>query len=169
MANAKLSESGLIWLWITLLVVLLDQASKQLVEYMLEEGRVIELVPFVNITLAYNKGAAFSFLASAEGWQRWFFTLIAVVVSVFIIGWLRRLRRNEALIAVALVMILGGAVGNVIDRILFGHVIDFVDFYVGTWHWPAFNVADSAICIGAVLMILDMIRHSKRPEETSGD
>ena len=119
----------------------------------------IAVLPFFNITLAYNHGAAFSFLASESGWQRWFFTGLAVVVSIVLLVWLKRLKTDAKLEAISLALILGGALGNVIDRVVHGYVIDFIDVYYGTYHWPAFNVADSAICIGAILLILDSFRN----------
>jgi len=141
------------WLWLSLLVIVLDQISKIWVSSSLSLYEAIPVTPFFNITLAHNTGAAFSFLADAGGWQRWFFTAIAAVVSVVIIVWLKRLPADERLQASALALVLGGAIGNVVDRLMHGHVVDFLDFYYGDYHWPAFNVADSAICVGAVLLI----------------
>jgi signal peptidase II len=120
--------------------------------------QTIEVMPHFNFTLAYNYGAAFSFLADAGGWQRWFFTGLAAVFSVVISVWIARLKPTAKLEAISLSLILGGAVGNLIDRLLFGYVIDFLDIYYGSYHWPAFNIADSAICVGAVLLILDSFR-----------
>jgi signal peptidase II len=112
---------------------------------------------FFNLVLVYNKGAAFSFLASETGWQRYFFTIMGIGAAIFIIYLLKK-HAGQRLFCWALALILGGAVGNVIDRVLYGHVIDFLDVHVGGWHWPAFNIADSAICIGAVLFIYDELR-----------
>jgi signal peptidase II len=109
----------------------------------------------------YNKGAAFSFLAAESGWQRWFFTALGIGAALFIVHLLKR-HAGQRMFCWALALILGGAIGNVIDRIAYGHVIDFLDFYIGNWHWPAFNVADSAICIGAVLFVLDELRRVRK-------
>ena len=143
------------WLWLSLVVVALDQASKQLVEANLMVFETLPVIPFLNLTLAYNEGAAFSFLADQGGWQRWFFVLLAIVVTTVLVVWLARLRPTERMVGIALGLIIGGAVGNLIDRLLFGHVIDFIDAYYRDWHWPAFNLADSAIFIGVVLMLID--------------
>lgn len=143
------------WLWLSLFVILLDQATKYLADSLLTWGQPVPVLPFFNLTLLYNTGAAFSFLSDAGGWQRWFFILLALGVSAVLVHWLRRLPREQLRMAVALSLILGGAIGNVIDRIWFGHVIDFIQLYYRDWYWPAFNVADSAITIGAVLLIWD--------------
>jgi signal peptidase II len=146
------------WLNLSALVIVLDQLTKWLMSSWLELYDTVAVVPYFNLTLAHNYGAAFSFLASAGGWQRWFFTLLAIVVSVVLTIWMKRLKANARLEAISLALILGGAIGNVIDRVLHGYVIDFLDVYVGTYHWPAFNIADSAICVGAVLLIFDSFR-----------
>jgi len=146
------------WLWLSLLVVVLDQFSKQLIEAWLVPYQPLALLPSLNFTLVYNTGAAFSFLAGAGGWQRWFFLVLALTISVVLVIWLRRLRPGETLTAVALALILGGALGNAIDRALYGHVVDFIDVYFRGWHWPAFNIADSAICVGAGLLMLSSLR-----------
>lgn len=146
------------WLNLSALVIVFDQLSKWLMSSWLDLHETIAIVPYFNLTLAHNYGAAFSFLASAGGWQRWFFTLLAIVVSLVLIIWMKRLKANARLEAISLALILGGAVGNVIDRLIHGYVIDFLDVYVGTYHWPAFNIADSAICVGAVLLIFDSFR-----------
>ncbi|MBS3965088.1 MAG: signal peptidase II [Methylomonas sp.] len=143
------------WLWLAALTLMLDQASKLAVaaHFTLYESQAI--MPHVNLTYVHNTGAAFSLLADAGGWQRWLFAGLAVVMSTVITVWLARLKPHETLMAVALSLILGGAIGNLIDRVAYGYVIDFIDVYYGTWHWPAFNIADSAICIGVGLMLLD--------------
>lgn len=143
------------WLWLSLIIIGLDQISKQLIESSLLVHETVPIFPSFNLTLAYNEGAAFSFLSDQGGWQRWFFAGLATIVSGLLIGWLKQLTQQERLIAISLSLIIGGAIGNLIDRILFGHVIDFLDLYYGQWHWPAFNIADSAIFIGVVLMLLD--------------
>jgi signal peptidase II len=118
----------------------------------------VAVMPYFNLTMAHNHGAAFSFLAQAGGWQRWFFIVLASVISIVLLVWLAKLKPHAKLEAIALSLILGGAIGNVIDRIHYGYVIDFLDVYIGTSHWPAFNVADSAICVGAVLLIIDSFK-----------
>lgn len=155
--NRKLIDSGLFWLWITVLVVALDQVTKVIAENSMTLYESVPVMPYFNFTLAYNAGAAFSFLADASGWQRWLFAVIAVVVSVFITGWLFRLRREQKWLGVSLALILGGAIGNVWDRITLGHVIDFIDVYYQDWHWPAFNIADSAICVGAAMLVIESL------------
>ncbi len=141
------------WLWLTALIFTLDLATKFWVSSTLSLYEVIPVTSFFNIVLAHNSGAAFSFLADAGGWQRWFFTAIALLVSVVIVVWLKRLPVNEKLQAVGLASILGGALGNVFDRIAHGYVVDFLDFHYKSYHWPAFNVADMAIMMGAALLI----------------
>ncbi|HCO42569.1 signal peptidase II [Immundisolibacter sp.] len=133
------------------LVLVLDQLSKAAVLRWLHPHQVVDVLPGFNLTLAFNRGAAFSFLAGAGGWQRWFFAGVAMLASVVIVVMLRRTPPHERLTATALALILGGAIGNLIDRLRWGHVVDFLDVYVGSAHWPAFNLADSAICVGAVL------------------
>lgn len=153
-------SSMLRWLWLAVLVVVLDQASKQWAEAVLPHGP-IEVLSWFNFTLAYNRGAAFSFLADAGGWQRYFFLGIGVVAVVVIVVWLWRLQTHERFTAAGLSLILGGAVGNLIDRALYGHVVDFIDWHYDGWHWPAFNIADSAITLGAVLVVLASLRGGK--------
>jgi signal peptidase II len=145
------------WLWLSLLVILLDQGTKYLAENQLQLYQSVPVLSFFNFTLAYNTGAAFSFLADAGGWQRWFFMGLAFAVSMGLIFWLRRLRANALWEAFAVALILGGALGNVIDRLWHGYVIDFIDLYYQSWHWPAFNIADSAITVGAALLILQSL------------
>jgi signal peptidase II len=143
------------WLALSGLVILLDQLSKLAAEHWLTPYEWVALLPSLNLTLLYKPGAAFSFLAGAGGWQRWLFVALAVVVSIGLVVWLSRLRPGERLLGVALGLVLGGAVGNLIDRLLYGQVIDFIDVYWREWHWPAFNLADSAISVGAVLLLAD--------------
>jgi len=146
------------WLWCSLAVVIVDQMTKIAAVAWLDPGSSVELIPTLDLVLVYNTGAAFSFLSTAGGWQRWFFIGIAVVVCGFILHWMRELPRRARWYPLALSLILGGAVGNVIDRARTGAVVDFIDFHVGDWHWPAFNVADSAICVGAALLVLGAFR-----------
>jgi signal peptidase II len=153
------------WLWLSLLVILLDQGTKYLAENQLQLYQPVPVLSFFNFTLAYNTGAAFSFLADAGGWQRWFFLGLAVAVSIGLIFWLRRLRANALWEAFAVALILGGALGNVIDRLWHGYVIDFIDLYYQSWHWPAFNIADSAITVGAALLILQSLLGQPAHEE----
>jgi signal peptidase II len=150
-----LSRSGALrWLWLSAIVIVLDQLSKWWVLSVLVPGeRVPVIEPFWYWTLAFNEGAAFSFLADGGGWQRWFFTLLAVVISVVLAVWLQRTPRRDWRTALPLALVIGGAVGNLIDRLHAGRVTDFVLVYLGDWAYPAFNVADSAICVGAVLLI----------------
>lgn len=145
------------WLALSAVVVVLDQLTKQWVTQSLGLREVIPVMPSFNLVLAHNAGAAFSFLAGAGGWQRGFFIGIAVVAAVVIVYLLRK-HHGEKLFSLALALVLGGALGNLIDRIQFGHVVDFLDFYVQTWHWPAFNVADMAITAGAGLLIWDSLK-----------
>ncbi|MBY0473474.1 MAG: signal peptidase II [Nitrosomonas sp.] len=145
---------------IALIILVLDLVSKYWVESTLEFGQVIPLTGFFNLVLTYNPGAAFSFLSDQSGWQRWFLSGVAGSAAILIIYLLNRYK-HEKLFCLSLSLILGGALGNLYDRITLGHVVDFLDFYVGAYHWPAFNVADSAICIGAVLMIYESFRKDK--------
>ena len=142
------------WLWISLLVVVLDQATKQIAESQLTPHQAVNLLPYFDWYLTYNTGAAFSFLANAGGWQRWLFTAIAIVISVVIVQWIRKLPPDETMTAFSLSLILGGAIGNLIDRVYLGHVIDYIQVWLGKYPWPAFNIADAAISVGAVLLIL---------------
>lgn len=151
------SHSQLRWLWISLLVVLLDQVAKQIAEHLLIPHEAVELTPFFDWYLTYNTGAAFSFLAGAGGWQRWLFTAIAIVISGVILQWLRNLASEEKLTAISLSLILGGAIGNLIDRIYLGHVVDYIQVWLGSYPWPAFNIADAAISVGAFMLILSSL------------
>jgi signal peptidase II len=152
------------WLWLSTLVVVLDQATKQWVLRLFNEFDSTPVSSFFNLVLVYNKGAAFSFLSQAGGWQRWFFVGLALVISVVLINWLRQLKPAEGLTAASLALILGGAWGNLIDRLLYGKVIDFLDFYYGDWHWPAFNLADSAITLGVILMLLTLLKEAPKTD-----
>ena len=159
----SLSESAqhgmLGWLWLSAVVIAVDQLTKWMAEANLEFGVPVEVFPHFNLTLAYNEGAAFSFLANLGGAQRWLFAILAIAVSIFIIGWLRKLRRNQTWVAVGLSLVLGGAIGNLIDRLLYGKVIDFIDIYFDVpfmqenYHFATFNVADIAITVGAGILV----------------
>lgn len=153
------------WLWLSALVLVLDQASKLAVDGSMQLYESIPLLPSFNLTYAHNTGAAFSFLAQAGGWQRWLFAGLAVVMSGAIGVWLSRLQQRETLLATALSLVLGGAVGNLIDRVAYGYVIDFLDVYYQDWHWPAFNIADSAICVGVALMLLENLAGGKPADQ----
>jgi len=143
------------WIWISALALVLDQSSKIAVDSSMRLYESIPLLPWFNLTYVHNTGAAFSFLAQAGGWQRWLFAGLALIISVAITIWITRLKPQETMLAVALSLVLGGAVGNLIDRVAYGYVIDFLDVYYKDWHWPAFNIADSAICVGVFLMLLE--------------
>lgn len=157
------------WLGLAAVIVIFDQISKVLADRLLTLHDPIPFIPLINWMLAYNPGAAFSFLGDAGGWQRWFFTVLSLLVSGFLVVWLIKLRDTEKWTSISLALVLGGAVGNLIDRVLYGHVIDFIDFFYhssnsclplfypsgrGSCHWPTFNIADSAIFIGAILLII---------------
>jgi len=152
------------FLWIVVVVGIADQVTKYFALLHLRNAEIV-VTPFLNFSLAFNTGAAFSFLSEAGGWQNLFFVGVAFVVSVIILFMIRRLGANDTQVAVALMLVLGGALGNVIDRVRFGYVVDFIDVYYRAWHWPTFNIADSAISIGAVLLVLDALgltwRHKK--------
>ena len=158
----EVRHGALRWLWLAALVVLLDQISKQLAEQSLTLHQPVAVMPSLNFTLMYNQGAAFSFLSDAGGWQRWLFSALAGGISIAIVWWLKGMERGEKVLAAALALVLGGALGNLLDRLLYGHVVDFLDVYYADWHWPAFNIADSAITVGAVLMVLDSLFGQRR-------
>jgi len=163
-AMAQTGDSGqprggkLKWLWLTALVIAIDLGTKALATAMLSYGNPVPVMPLFNFTLLHNTGAAFIFLAGAAGWQRWFFVILAFVVSVVLVLWLRKLERHETWSAIAFALILGGALGNVYDRVVHGYVVDFLHFYWQSWHFPAFNLADTAITIGAVMILFDTFR-----------
>jgi signal peptidase II len=149
-----------LWLGLSGLIIIFDQLTKFWIVSALKLGQSIELTSFFNLVFVYNPGAAFSFLSDAGGWQRWFFVVLALAVS----GWLTLLiwqHASERLLPLAAAMILGGALGNVIDRVRFGAVVDFLDVHAAGWHWPAFNVADSAISVGVVLLIVQQLFYAK--------
>lgn len=157
------------WLWLALAVVLFDQVSKQLADHLLQYGQPVFILPVFDLTLMYNKGAAFSFLADQSGWQRWFFTLISAAVSIMLFVWISRLPRGTLWLPIALSLVLGGAIGNLIDRALFGHVIDFISVHWQNSYFPTFNIADSAITIGAVMMAMDVLREMKAESNAKSD
>lgn len=158
----------LTWLWLSLLLIAADQISKHwfVANFNLYEQMVV-IPDMFSWTLAYNRGAAFSFLANEAGWQRWFFAIIALAVSAVLVVWLKRLKTNETWLAIALALVLGGAIGNLYDRVVLGYVVDFIlVHWKNQWYFPAFNIADSAITVGAVMLALDMFRGNK-PDNSS--
>ena len=152
------------WLWVSLGVLVLDQYSKVLVDSALALHESIHLLPSLALRKIYNSGAAFSFLSDASGWQRWFFIGMAVLIIIVLTVWLSRLPRNQLRLALALSLVLGGAAGNLVDRVFYGYVIDFIDVYYASWHWPTFNIADSAITVGAALLLLDAFTGHKKDQ-----
>ncbi|MBS1213468.1 MAG: signal peptidase [Proteobacteria bacterium] len=145
------------WLWLSGLVIVVDQLTKRVVDASMQLYETIELIPYFQLTYLRNQGAAFSLLSQAGGWQRWFFILLAVVASIAISMWLKRLPRDRRFEACAWALVLGGAIGNLIDRILYGYVIDFFDAFYKEWHFPAFNIADSAISVGVTMLLIDAV------------
>ena len=157
----KIFGSGWAWLWIAIVVIIFDRYTKFMVLQHLTYQEPWRIFPFLNLTLAYNTGAAFSFLHSATGWQNWFLGGMALVVSVIVLVWLLGLPRRSIWMGIALNLVLGGALGNMWDRIQYGYVIDFLSFHLGDWYFAIFNIADSAICVGAVMMMLYWIWEKK--------
>ena len=151
------------WLLVTLVVFILDQLTKHWILANMPLYSSFEVFSFFNIVHVHNYGAAFSFLSDQPGWQRWFLTGITSIISVVLLIWLTRLKTHEKLLAIALVFVLGGAFGNLYDRVVYGYVVDFIDWHYGGYHWPAFNLADAAITLGAILLIIDTLTH-KAPE-----
>lgn len=162
MAHPSISGGGLLkWLGLAFLILVADQITKILILAYYHPGEVTYLTDFLNIVRVHNRGAAFSFLAGADGWQRWFFVGIGTVATVFII-YLLRAHAGQRLFCFALTCIMGGAVGNVLDRLLHGYVVDMVDFHIDRWHFPAFNVADTAITFGVIFLLLDELLRVRR-------
>lgn len=155
------TETGWRFLWLSVLVLVTDQYTKAVVLENIELYQSIQILPFFNLTHVYNFGAAFSFLHDAGGWQRWFFSAIAFLVSGLVLWWSKQTSKEQIILPVAFSLITGGAIGNAYDRLVHGYVIDFLVLYYQNWYWPAFNVADSAICIGAVLLIVDMFKNKE--------
>ena len=159
---AKTSSGGLFkWLGIALLILVLDQISKVAILLYYQLGESTYLTEWLNLVRVHNRGAAFSFLAGAGGWQRWFFVGIGAAATVFMIV-LMRSHAGQKLFCLALACIMGGAVGNVVDRLIHGYVVDMVDFHIGNWHFPAFNLADSAITLGVIFLLLDELLRVRR-------
>ncbi len=166
--NRGISKTAFAWLLFSAVIIVLDLWTKQIASDALTLYRPVELTSWLNMTLAHNYGAAFSFLSDAGGWQRWLFTGLASVVTMVLVVWLLRLPANEKLTAAALSLVIGGAIGNLIDRIENGYVVDFIDVFYRDHHWPAFNLADSAISCGVILLLVDGIffASATKPEET---
>lgn len=171
MKKVKMEKSYKSWFGLSALVIILDQLSKQAILLNFDYGERLNLLPVFDLTLVYNYGAAWSFLSDAGGWQRWFFTIISAVVSVVLVVWIIRLVREasesgaaQTLLLIALSLILGGAIGNLIDRAIYGYVIDFLLVYYQGHHFPVFNIADSAITVGAGFLLLDAFK--TKPEAT---
>ncbi|GHB11711.1 signal peptidase II [Modicisalibacter luteus] len=159
--QAKPMSRPLRWLWLSVAVVVLDLGSKALASSLLIYGQPVELLPVFNLTLLHNTGAAFSFLAEHGGWQRWLFALIAIGASIGLTVWLTRLRAHEKLMAASLALVIGGALGNLYDRLVHGYVVDFLSFHWQSHYFPAFNLADTAITLGAIGMILESLRDAR--------
>ncbi|QDP02046.1 signal peptidase II [Thalassotalea sp. PS06] len=162
-------ETGLKWLWLAVLMIIVDQVTKQWVVASMDLYQSIDILPFFNLTYVHNTGAAFSFLADAGGWQRWFFSAIAVGVSTLLVIWMAKAKPEERLICISYALIISGALGNLIDRLAFGYVIDFLDFHLAGHSWPAFNIADSAIFVGAALMIYEAFTNDEEAEKKSAN
>ncbi len=151
------SRSALVWLWLSAIVIVLDLAIKYWADAVLPYGVAHPQLPVFDLTLLYNKGAAFSFLAGAGGWQRWFFAVIAIGVSIVLLVWLARTQRAQRWLGCSLALVLGGAIGNLYDRIVHGYVIDYISLHYDRYYFPAFNLADAAITVGAIMLIIDML------------
>jgi signal peptidase II len=156
------------WLWVAVLVIVLDYITKQYFSSTMQLWESISILPFLNWTLAHNYGAAFSFLHDAGGWQRWFFTAIALVVTVAMSIWMTRLPKQGAnFLLIGIALVIGGALGNLYDRVTLGYVVDFVHFFYRDWHFPAFNIADCGISVGAAILIIDAIFFEKKREQAA--
>ncbi|ATZ95905.1 MULTISPECIES: signal peptidase II [Dickeya] len=166
--SKSIGATGLRWLWLAALVLVVDLGSKQWVMTHFQLGESVSLVPFFNFTYAHNYGAAFSFLADKGGWQRWLFAVIALVIIVALLAMMHRSSASQKLNNIAYSLIIGGAIGNLADRLVHGYVIDFLDFYVGNWHYPTFNLADSAIVVGALLIVLEGFLASPQKKQAEG-
>jgi signal peptidase II len=150
-----MKSSAIKWVWLSIVIVVLDQLSKYYITQHFELYQSLQIIPGIKLTYVQNTGAAFSILSDAAGWQRWLFISLSSGVSIMLLFWLKKHPSTGIWLAITLALILGGAVGNLIDRVVFGYVIDFIDIYYNAWHWPAFNVADSAISIGVGMLIID--------------
>lgn len=155
--SMKITKTAWPWVGLSVLIILLDQYVKYWVLHHVTDQQTISLLPFLNIILRFNSGAAFSFLGNQDGWQVYFFSVISVLVSVVLFVWLCRLCRSDWMVAAPVSLVLGGALGNLIDRIHYGFVVDFIDFHINLWHFATFNIADSAVCVGAACLILRVL------------
>jgi len=155
-------DKPLRWLWLAAAVVVLDLGTKALMSSLLTYAQPVEVLPFFNLTLLHNTGAAFSFLAGHPGWQRWFFALVAVGASIGLTIWMRRLKSDERLLAASLALLIGGALGNLYDRLVHGYVVDFLSFHMAGWYYPAFNVADIGITLGAIGLIWESVFEGRK-------
>lgn len=162
-------SSGLRWLWVMVLVIVLDLASKYWVMTSMQLHETRALLPWLNLFYTHNYGAAFSFLADKGGWQRWLFAAIAVFIAVALTCMMYRSRAEQRLINIAYAMVIGGALGNLFDRAWHGFVVDFIDFYVGNWHFATFNIADCGICVGAALVVLDGFLPQRHVAQSKGN
>ena len=167
--SVSFNPANLRWLALSLLVIVFDQITKSHFNHLLQLGQSIDLLPVFSWTLAYNTGAAFSFLHDAGGWQRWFFVALAIGVSGAMTVWLARLPANAKVLMAGIALLVGGALGNVYDRFVLGYVIDFIHVHYQTWHFPAFNIADCGITVGAALLILDSLFLEKHRQVTTHD
>lgn len=161
--SKSIFASGLRWLWLSLLVLVVDLLVKQwvIINFTLHES--MPLIPCISLFYARNPGAAFNFLAGADGWQRWFFSVIAIVIMLILLVIMYRARSSQKMSNMAYALIIGGAAGNLIDRLWHGFVIDMIDFHIGDWHFPTFNIADAVICVGAALVVLEGFLPSASP------
>ena len=161
------NKKALLWLWLSIFIIIVDQLTKYLVIHHLTSGSSVKNFSWLNLILNCNSGAAFSFLGTESGWQVYFFSLISLIVSIFLIAWLSQIQYSDKWRAIGLSLIVGGALGNFIDRVRLGYVIDFIDFHVKNWHYATFNIADSAICVGVLLLVVLLMFTSHRPNNSS--
>ncbi|WP_038499651.1 signal peptidase II [Candidatus Palibaumannia cicadellinicola] len=166
--HRTLISTGIPWLWLTLIILAIDIRSKQWVMTNFELGESVSVIPFINIFYTQNPGAAFNFLADQSSWNLWVFTLIAVIISVILLVTMYRSNYRASITNISYAMIIGGALGNLFDRIKHGVVIDFIDFYVNSWHWPTFNIADLSICLGAAIIVRKSFFHTTNYSKTQG-
>lgn len=155
----------IVYFGIAILAIVTDQLTKWMASSHLTLHEQNPVMPFFNLTLMHNYGAAFSFLSNAGGWQRWFFTIVAIVISVVLVVWITRLKDNEKWLGISLSLVLGGAIGNLIDRLAYGYVVDFIQWYYDRFYWPAFNIADSAIFLGAAMLLISSFFADEEPDK----
>lgn len=162
METILVKRTGLFWLWLSVFVLITDQVAKYIASHYLLFNESFYLLPFFNLTLAHNKGAAFSFLSESGIFATWLFIATALIISSLLSVWLHRVPKNNIWLSVALALILGGAIGNLLDRILYGYVIDFIHLHLKSWSWPIFNIADMAITCGALMLIVDLFKEKAK-------